>query len=148
MHGPLNVKEAETRLLMPNPWRTMIMKHACHFRIIRTRNLKVFLKVKLFLSARERREWRGGMTPLKFNFDIRRVITFTPQQLCALYPFNGKLPGRQVQSARGLDNRKTRLAVAEKPTAISVFQLGERIRIYIVHKSRFVTFDTGCVIKR
>jgi hypothetical protein len=49
MHGPLNVKEAETGLLRPNSWRMMmIMKHACHFRIIRTRSLKVFLTVKLF----------------------------------------------------------------------------------------------------
>jgi hypothetical protein len=49
----------------------MIMKHACHFRIIRTRSFKVFLKVKLFLSANERRKWRGDLAPLMLNIGIR-----------------------------------------------------------------------------
>jgi hypothetical protein len=109
-----------TDLLTRNSWRMMIMEHACHFRIVRTRSLKVFRKVKLFLSARERRKWTGGEVWL--HSCLTSVLDMCDQfhSLTALRSVPIYWEAVWVSaSVCTVWRTKTRLAVAGKPATIS-----------------------------
>jgi len=90
------------------------------------------------------------MAPLMLNLGIRHVWSLSLPDSFALCIHLMASCLDITFSLHGLDNRtKNALPLPESRPAISlVFQLGEKIRIYIVHTSRFVTLDASCVIKR